>query len=100
MNKENNFPKVFANQITKKIDNSQEFTTVDERKSKPLTKIELDKKISTIFKSEKYIYKINVEIITKKGKMEKTLIGKNNQGLITIDNEIINYDTIEDIYIK
>jgi len=99
MNK-NNFPKVYANKIDKKIDNSQEFTTVDERKTKPLTKLELNKKISSIFKSDKYIYKIKVNIVTNKGILEKTLVGKNNIGLITLDNELINYDTIEDIYIK
>jgi len=99
MNK-NNFPKVYANEITKKIDNSQEVATVDERKTKPLTKMELDKKISSIFKSDQYIYKIKVNIVTNQGILEKTLVGKNNQGLITIDNETINYSDIQDIYIK
>lgn len=99
MNK-NNFPKVYANKINKKIDNSQEWTSVNERTTKPLSKIELDKKISNIFKSDKYIYKIKVEIETETGLTEKILVGKNNIGLITIDNEIINYDSIKDVYIK
>ena len=98
--KKDNFPKVFANEITKKIDNSQEFATVDERNEKPLTKMELDKKISNIFKSDKYIYKIKVNVVTNTGTKELTLVGKNNLGLITIDNEIIKYDTILDIYLK
>lgn len=98
--KKDNFPKVFANEITKKIDNSQEFATVDERNEKPLTKMELDKKISNIFKSDKYIYKIKVNVITNTGTKELTLVGKNNLGLITIDNEIIKYDSILDIYLK
>lgn len=96
----NNFPKVYANKIDKKIDNSQEFTTVNERTTKDLTKAELDKKINNIFKSDKYIYKIKVQIETDKGLIEKTLVGKNNIGLITLENEIINYSTIKDIYIK
>lgn len=100
MNNKNNFPKVYANKIDKKIDNSQEFTTVNDRQTKPLTKLELEKKISNIFKSDKYIYKIKVEIVTDKGIKEKLLVGKNNKGLITIDNEIINIDSIKDIYIK
>ena len=99
MNKKN-FQKVYANKINKKIDNSQEWTSVNERTIKPLSKIELDKKISNIFKSDKYIYKIKVEIETNTGLTEKILVGKNNIGLITIDNEIINYDSIKDIYIK
>jgi len=98
--KKDNFPKVFANEITKKIDNSQEFATVDERNEKPLTKMELDKKISNIFKSDKYIYKIKVNVVTNTGTKELTLVGKNNLGLITIDNELIKYDTILDIYLK
>ena len=96
----NNFPKVYANKIDKKIDNSQEYTTVNERTIKTLTKTELDKKINNIFKSNKYIYKIKVQIETDNGLFEKTLVGKNHIGLITLENEIINYNTIKDIYIK
>ena len=96
----NNFPKVYANKIDKKIDNSQEFTTINDRTNEPITKAELDKKINNIFKSDKYIYKIKVQIETDKGLIEKTLVGKNNIGLITLENEIINYNTIKDIYIK
>lgn len=96
----NNLPNVFANQITKKIDNSQEYSKVETRESKILTKGEIEKKINNIFKSENYIYKIKVEIVTDKGTFEKTLVGKNNQGLITLDNEIISIGTIKDIYIK
>lgn len=96
----NNFPKVYANKIDKKIDNSQEYTTVNDRKYEPITKAELDKKISNIFKSDKYIYKIKVQIETNNGLIEKTIVGKNNIGLITLENEIINYNTIKDIYIK
>lgn len=95
-----NLPHVFANQITKKIDNSQEYSKVETRELKVVSKGEIEKKINNIFKSEKYIYKIKVEIVTDKGRFEKTLVGKNNQGLITIDNEIINIDTIKDIYLK
>ena len=95
-----NLPNVFANQITKRIDNSQEYTTVGTREEKILTKGEIEKKINNIFKSENYIYTIKVEIVTDKGSFEKTLVGRNKQGLITMDNEIINIDTIKNIYTK
>ena len=95
-----NLPNIYANQINKKIDNSQEYATVENREIKILTKGEIEKKINRIFKSENYIYKIKVTIVTDKGIEEKTLVGKNNKGLITIDNEIINIDLIKDIYIK
>ena len=95
-----NLPNVYANKINKKIDNSQEYTKVDTREEKVLSKGEIEKKINNIFKSDNYIYKIKVIIVTDKGIEEKTLVGKNNKGLITIDNEIINIDSIKDIYIK
>lgn len=95
-----NLPNVYANRINKKINNSQEYTTIETRETKIYTKGEIEKKINNIFKSENYIYKIKVTIVTDKGMSEKTLVGKNNSGLITLDNEIIPIDSIKDIYIK
>lgn len=96
----NNLPNVFANKFNNKIDKNQEYTTIKEHREKHLTKNEIEKKINNIFKANQYIYKIKVEIETNKGIEEKTLVGKNNNSLITIDNELIDINSIKDINIK
>ncbi|MBQ3020629.1 MAG: hypothetical protein IJD92_00205 [Bacilli bacterium] len=92
-------PELFTNTFNKKIDNSQEYTTVKEKftEDKTLTKYELNKKINQIFKSDNYIYKINVDITLKNQIIKKTIIGKNSTHLITIDNELIPIKDIIDI---
>lgn len=57
-------------------------------------------KINKIFNNRDYIYKINVIIETIDNKKEYTLIGKTSKKLITLDNELINIDSIIDIYEK
>ena len=57
----------------------------------------LDLKINNLFKSNKYIYKINVNIKTKSRDFDTTIIGKMNNNLITIDNNLIPIKDIVDI---
>ena len=60
-------PKLYTNTFNKKIDNSQEYTTVTEKsleESKP-NKYEINKKIDNIFKSNNYIYKIKTKLFLK-----------------------------------
>lgn len=92
-------PDLYTNTFDKKIDNSQEYTTVTNAKSeeKPISKYELNKKINNIFKSNNYIYKIKVKLFFKDKERTETLIGKTNNNLITIDNKLININDIKDI---
>lgn len=92
-------PKLYTNTFDKKIDNSLEYTTVTNKieDNKPTNKYEIKKKIDKIFKSTDYIYKIKVIITLKDKEITKTLVGKNNTNLITIDNELINIKDIIDI---
>ena len=46
------------------------------------------------------IYKIDVVIVTDKGKENKRIVGKTKTNLITMDNEYIPINTIRDIYIE
>ena len=58
----------------------------------------IDKKINNIFNSPKYVYKANVKIITKDNKeLKKTIIGRTNNSLITIDDELIDVNNILEI---
>lgn len=91
-------PKLYTNTFNKKIDNSQEYTKITESQTdiKP-SKHEINKKIDNIFKSKNYIYKIKTKIHTKTGDRTETLIGKTNNKLITINNDLINISDIIDI---
>lgn len=89
-------PKVFANKIEKKIDNSQDIfyqNDLIERKDSR----SINKKIADIFNSVNFIYKRNVKIISNGRIFEKTIVGRKNNFLLTMDNEAINIDEITDI---
>lgn len=95
-------PKVFANKIDKKIENNDTYsiTRNDDVKVKENRGLDINSKINQIFKSTKYIYKIDVEIVVSTGTITKRIIGRKNGYLITIDNELIKIDDILDINIK
>lgn len=93
-------PKLYTNTFNKKIDNSQEYTTVSnkiEENKNEINYYDINKKIDNIFKSKNYIYKIKTEITLKDKIISKIIIGKTNNKLITIDNELININDIIDI---
>ena len=48
--------------------------------------------------SKDYIYKADVTIVTDNQVLEKRIVGKNSNNLITIDNEYIPISIIRDIY--
>ena len=60
----------------------------------------VEQKIYNIFNSPNYIYKIDVTIVTDKGKTNKRIVGKTKTNLITMDNEYLPINTIRDIYIS
>ena len=57
----------------------------------------INQKINEIFSSSRYIYKADVEITLKSGKVVKRIVGKNSVHLITYDNELIPISDIVDI---
>jgi len=60
--------------------------------------IPLEKKIDNIFNSPNYIYKADVNIVTDKGVLNKRVVARNKNNLITFDNEYIPISIIRDIY--
>ena len=90
-------PKLYTNTFNKKIDNSQEYTKITESYNNKPSKLDINKKIDNIFISKNYIYKIKTKIKTLNGDRTETLIGKNNNNLITINNELLNISDIIDI---
>lgn len=97
-------PKVFQNEINKKINNNSSYFVGNEIKQNIIYNTnntnEINKKINDIFKSINYIYKVDVIITLKTGEVTKRIIGKNKDNLITIDNELIKIDDILDIKLK
>ncbi len=58
----------------------------------------VNKQIKDIFNSPNYVYKANVSIITTDGEtIKKTIIGRTNNSLITIDDELIDVSKISQI---
>lgn len=103
MNKK--LPKVFANKIEKNLKNNKKvyYSNKDEQNEiiePKLTTQNIYQKIHDIFTSSQYVYKADVKIKIKDKIIEKRIIGKNNNNLITYDNELIPISEIEDIYIN
>ena len=97
-------PQMYQNKINKKISSSRKvYSTLDS----PATtnnsdirypSISIDKKIDNIFKSHDYVYKADVTIITDNETVKKRIVARNNNNLITLDNEYIPISIIRDIY--
>ena len=104
----NEKPKMYQNKPNKEFNNTQKvYSTMYEESNNIIPKKEKNdgnytimQKINNIFKSPTYVYKIDVIIEINDQKLEKRIIGKNNNSVITIDNEYIPIDKIRDIYLK
>ena len=99
---EKKLPKVFANKIDKNLNNNEtvyynknELRSEQHDNSNSIFTVK--QKINQIFSSARYVYKADVIITTKNGKMNKRIIGRNRNELITMDNEVINVNDILDI---
>lgn len=90
-------PKLYTNTFDKKIDNSLDSITIRNNNETKQNKNEINKKINKIFKSTNYIYKIKVKITLENEDIIETIIGKKGNYLITINNKLININTIKDI---
>lgn len=96
-------PKMYQNKINKKIDSIQKvYSTFDDRTAKvsnpKYLSVSIDKKIDDIFKAHDYVYKADVTIVTDTETIKKRIVAKNNNNVITIDNEYIPISIIRDIY--
>lgn len=95
-------PKVFANKIDKPLNNNESvyYEKKDTKEDRSITSNSLftiNQKINQIFGSSRYVYKADVIITTKDGKLSKKVIGRNKNELITMDNELIKISDIIDI---
>lgn len=103
-------PKMYHNTIDKDINNNEKMYSTIYNNDRKISNNNIfinnknnytvEQKIYNIFNSPNYIYKIDVTIVTDKGKTNKRIVGKTKTNLITMDNEYISINTIRDIYIS
>jgi len=102
-------PEMYRNEVNKKINNNKYVfsSLIKEKENKNIKediinikndRFTIEQKIFNIFNSKDYIYKADVTIVTDTQTIKKRIIGKNNNNLITIDNEYIPISIIRDIY--
>ena len=90
--------RVYANKITKKFKNNEEvYYGASKESVKPKFEKSVRQKINDIFSSRNYVYKADVFIKTKDSNLEKTIIGRNREYLITSSGELILIKDILDI---
>lgn len=95
-------PKVFQNNINKKFNNNNNIyysgsNNIDENRNETKDNKSVVQKINEIFSSPNYVYKANVEITLKNKKVNKRIIGRNKNYIITMDNTLIPINEILDI---
>lgn len=102
---EKELPKMYHTKINKPITSIQKiYKSTDEKKNNTdkiehkYSNIPIEKKINSIFNSYDYVYKADVTIITDNETLNKRIIARNRNNLITIDNEYIPISIIRDIY--
>ena len=101
--------KVFVNEIHKRIGNNQSYYDINNLKDEPIVKedneeiiseLTVEEKLDKLFKINGYVFNVDVIIITKNHEYHTKIAGKVNNHLITLDNDVININDIEDIIIK
>jgi hypothetical protein len=102
-------PGVFVNQITRQIENCQKFyysrndhqsnTSNKEvyRKIDKFKKMNIEQKINHLIGLPKYLFDIELEIITSNETIITKIAGKNANSLITMENKLIPIKDIIDI---
>ena len=95
---------MYHNKINKTVNSIQKvYSSIENHKNNELrqnkySSISIDQKIEQIFKEKDFVYKADVEIITDTETIKKRIVARNQNNLITIDNEYIPISIIRDIY--
>ena len=94
-------PQMYQNRVNKEFHNNKMvYTSFDKNVNiKQYTGDEIRKKINSIINSNSFIYSKLVHILINNETITRKIIGIYSNNLITIDNEYIPIDNIEDIYI-
>lgn len=92
-----NNEKVYYSKDNSSLESNQKSKETDDGLLRGTEDKNIYQKLNEIFTSERYVYKADVEIITKTGKINTKVIGQNRTHVITMDNQLIPITDIEDI---
>lgn len=96
----NDKPEMFHNKINKEINNNKViYTSYLKKDTVKFGTDDIRKKVDDIVNSDSFIYSKLVNVVIDNNVIKKRIIGIYNNNLITIDNEYIPLDSINDIYI-
>lgn len=90
-----NLPNVFANPITKTINNNKEVCYTPAHEDRGLKTENVPQKINEIFASPNHVYKSTVKIRTNNEEITTTIVGRTNTHLLTLNGEKISLNSIE-----
>ena len=91
-------PKIYQNEINKKITNNKKICYLNNKEQIP--KKNIDDVLNEIFNGLGYSYNIPVIITTKNKIYNTSILSKTKNNIITLDNDIININNVIDIEIK
>ena len=93
-------PKMYQNKIDKVFHNNKLiYMSSDKKNNIRVEKLDdIRNKIDRIINDSSFIYRTRVNIIVNNQVISKKIIGVVNDNLVTIDNEFIPIDSIQDIY--
>ena len=93
-------PEMYRGNIKKEFNNNRSIyaSYKDSGEVRVYDTSEVRKKINDIFTSNNFIYRTKVNIVIDNKTVTKKVIGVYNNNLVTIDNEHIPINIIQDIY--
>ena len=94
--------KMYRCEVNKKFNNNQSiyssYNYNDDNTFKLQDLNDIRKKINNLFESPNFIYRTKVNLVINNQILSKKVIGLYNNNLVTIDNEQIPINLIQDIY--
>ena len=93
-------PEMYRGNIKKTFNNNRSIyaSYMDNSEIKVYDNSDVRKKINDIFNSNTFIYRTKVNLVIDNKIISKKVIGVYNNNLVTIDNEQIPINIIQDIY--
>lgn len=91
-------PEIFKGKVSKDKNQKQSILNTYSEEVVINNDKNVDEQIDDIFSSENYVYKADVQITMVDGDtIKKTIIGRTNNSLITMDDELIDVKNISQI---
>ena len=93
-------PEMYRGNVGKVFNNNRDIyaSYIDKNEVRVYDNTLIRKKIDDIFSSSNFIYRTKVNVVIDGKNMVKKVIGVYNNNLVTIDNEHIPINIIQDIY--